>query len=259
MAEESPYKPFYSVLILAFFCSLLVSGAAVGLRPLQEENKLKDQKKNILLAAGLYDSGESIEQLFSNIETRVVELETGRFVPPDVVSPEKYDQRRAPMTSDMGKSIPDADDIAGIGLIEKYSLVYLVKENGEIRQIVVPVRGKGLWSTLYAYIAIDDDLTTINGISFYEHGETPGLGGEIENPAWQAGWQGKKIYNQENEEVITIGKAKGAKDEVHHIDGISGATLTTNGVDDIIGFWFGENGFKPFLMHLKESGGKLNG
>ncbi len=77
MADESAAKPFYSVLVLAFFCSLMVAGAAVGLRPLQQENIARDQKKNILLAAGLYDSAKPVEQAFGGIETRVVELATG--------------------------------------------------------------------------------------------------------------------------------------------------------------------------------------
>lgn len=259
MAEESPYKPFYSVLILAFFCSLMVAGAAVGLRPLQEENKLLDRKKNILRAAGLWESNTSIEQMFANIETRIVELDTGKFVSQDKISPGQYDQRQAAMNSDLSESLSDAEDLAGIGRVEQYSLVYLVKNNEDISQIVLPVRGKGLWSTMYGYIALKDDFTTVSGISFYEHGETPGLGGEIENPRWQAGWQDKKIYNQENIVAITIGKGKGEQDKSYHVDGISGATLTSKGVDNLVDFWFGENGFKPFLTRLRENGGKING
>jgi Na+-transporting NADH:ubiquinone oxidoreductase subunit C len=159
----------------------------------------------------------------------------------------------------MGEALPKDEDIAGIGRLEKYSLVYLVKKDNKLEQIILPIRGKGLWSTLYGYIAVKNDLSSVNGISFYQHGETPGLGGEITNPRWQAGWHDKKIYNQSDEEVIRIGGKTDQKNKVHHVDGLSGATLTTNGVDDLISFWFGENGFKPFLDRLKESGGKING
>ncbi len=259
MAEESPYKPFYSVLVLAFFCSLLVAGAAVGLRPLQEENKLQDRKKNILQAAGLWQEDASIDALFADIETRVIELDSGQFVPESSISPPEYDQRKAAMNADMGESIPDPDDVAGLGRREKYSLVYLVRKNGDINQVVLPVRGKGLWSTMYAYIALQDDFKTINGISFYEHGETPGLGGEIENDRWQAGWQGKKVYDESSQEALTVGKAQGDTPEKYQVDGISGATLTTEGVDNLVDFWFGSNGFKPFLTRLQETGGKYNG
>lgn len=259
MVDITAAKPFYSVLVLAFFCSLMVAGAAVGLRPLQEENKELDRKKNILYAANLFDSSKSVQQLFADIDTRIVDLESGSFVSPDTISVEQFDQLKAAMSEDLGESLPKDEDIVGIGRQEKYSLVYLVNKDGQLSQLVLPIRGKGLWSTLYGYIAIKNDLTSINGISFYEHGETPGLGGEITNPRWQAGWQDKKIYNEAKDEVIRVGGKMDQQDKVHHIDGLSGATLTTDGVDDIMTFWFGDSGFKPFLTRLKENGGKING
>lgn len=258
MAKESAAKPFYSVLVLAFFCSLMVAGAAVGLRPLQQENIARDQKKNILLAAGLYDSNTPVEQLFGTIETRVIELATGKFVPPDTISPDDYNQLKAAMSSDLGRPLAKEEDMAGIRRLEKYSLVYLVRDNNMISQLILPIRGKGLWSTLYGYLAIDADLTTVIGISFYQHGETPGLGGEIENPRWLAGWQGKQVYDDSRDKALRIGKGKGQVEEIHQVDGISGATLTTNGVNDLITFWFGEQGFQPFLQQLKKDGG-ING
>ncbi len=258
MADESAAKPFYSVLVLAFFCSLMVAGAAVGLRPLQQKNIALDQKKNILLAAGLYDNSKSVEELFGTIETRIVELDTGKFVSEKTIPPDQYNQLKAAMSSDMGRPLTKEEDEAGIRRLEKYSLVYLARQNEQISTIILPIRGKGLWSTLYGYLAIDGDLTTISGISFYQHGETPGLGGEIENPRWQAGWKGKKVYNQSNDIAIWVGKGKGQLEEIHQIDGISGATLTINGVNDIMSFWFGENGFLAFIEQLKIDGG-VNG
>lgn len=258
MANESAAKPFYSVLVLAFFCSLMVAGAAVGLRPLQEQNKLQDQKKNILLAAGLYDSSKPIDTLFENIETRIVELESGTFVSPDVISPEDYNQLKAASSGDLGKPLTPEEDIAGIRRVEKYSYVYLVKKGNAISQLILPVRGKGLWSTMLGYLAVDADLNTINGISFYQHGETPGLGGEIENPQWQKKWEGKKLFDKDYNEALVIGKKKSQEGEEYHIDGLSGATLTTNGVDNLMTFWFGAEGFKPFFEQLKKNGG-LNG
>jgi Na+-transporting NADH:ubiquinone oxidoreductase subunit C len=257
MADESPAKPFYSVLVLAFFCSLMVAGAAVGLKPLQQENQALDQKKNILLAAGLYDSEKPVDELFDTIETRIVELATGKFVSDDTISPDDYNQLKAAMSDDLGRSLTKEEDVAGIRRLEKYSLVYLARQQGKISQIILPIRGKGLWSTLYGYLAIDGDLTTVNGISFYQHGETPGLGGEIENPRWQTGWKGKQVYDQSNNTAIWIGKGKSQLDQIHQVDGISGATLTINGVNDIMSFWFGESGFQPFLLQLQNGG--ING
>jgi Na+-transporting NADH:ubiquinone oxidoreductase subunit C len=263
MAEENAAKPFYSVLILAFVCSALVAGAAVGLRPLQEANQQLDKKKNILYAAGLFQEGKSIEEMFSPIETKIVDLASGEYVPKTIASPESYNQLKAALSDDNGRLLTREEDIAKLRYLEKYSLVYLVKQGGRIQQIVLPVRGKGLWSTMYAYVALDGDLTTIRGVSFYKHGETPGLGGEVENRKWQDGWRGKKIYGDGGKVKLEVVKGKGASREpekFYQIDGLSGATLTTKGVDNLMEFWFGNHGFKPFFARLKKNTeGKNNG
>jgi len=254
MAEESVAKSYYSVLILAFVCSALVAGTAVGLRPMQEANRLQDQKKNILYAAGLFEKGKSVDELFASIETRVVDLETGQYVPEEQIDPQSYDQSRAALTASGGRLLKGDEDPAGLHRLEKYSLVYLVNKGGKLSQIVLPVRGKGLWSTMYAYVAIDSDLTTIRGVSFYEHGETPGLGGEIENRKWQDGWQGKKLYTPGDvmELRVVKGKADTSGDQApYQIDGLSGATLTAHGVSRLMEFWFGDHGFKPYFSQLK--------
>ena len=242
MAEESVIRSYYTVLILAFVCSALVAGTAVGLRSRQEANRLQDQRKNILYAAGLYVEDKSVDDLFAPIETRLVELATGQYV-------------AAEPTESEGRILQSDENIAGLHRIERYSPVYLVKQNGQLSQIVLPVRGKGLWSTMYAYVAIDSDLSTIRGVSFYEHGETPGLGGEIENRKWQDGWQGKKLYSPDGELALRVVKGKvdpAEEQSAYQIDGISGATLTINGVSNLMEFWFGENGFKPYLSQLKK-------
>lgn len=255
MADEHPLKPFYSVLVLAFVCSALVAGAAVGLRPMQEANRILDQKKHILYAAGLYDSGKSIEEMFSPVETRVVELATGSYVGEDVVDPTNFKQARAAFTDEFGRPLTGDEDIAKLKRVEKYSVVYLVKNGDKTEQIILPVRGKGLWSTMYAYVSLDADMSTIKGVSFYEHGETPGLGGEIENIAWQSSWQDKKIYSEAGDVALGFAKGKAATTDeavVHEIDGLSGATLTTKGVDNLMEFWFSDQGFKPFISLMKK-------
>lgn len=250
MAEESAIRSYYTVLILAFVCSALVAGTAVGLRPRQEANRLQDQRKNILYAAGLFEKDKSIDELFVPIETKTVDLATGQYVPEKPVTQNSQGQSE-------GRVLTSDDDLAGLHRLEKTSPVYLVKENGKLSQIVLPVRGKGLWSTMYAYVAINSDLTTIRGISFYEHGETPGLGGEIENKTWQDGWRGKKLYGPDGEMKLRVvqGNTKSAGDQnPYRIDGISGATLTVNGVSNLMEFWFGEHGFKPYFSQLKKNG-----
>lgn len=253
MVDITPAKPFYSVLILAFACSALVAGAAVGLRPKQEANRQLDRQKNILYAAGLYQENTPVEELFADIDTRIVELETGKFVSDDTVNPRTFNQRKAAFTNDFGREIPADSDVAKLGRQEKYSLVYMVNRDGKLSQIILPVRGKGLWSTMYAYVAVDADLTTIRGVSFYEHGETPGLGGEVENRKWQDSWQGKQLYKDNS---LSLSLIKGSVDSAnpdadYQIDGLSGATLTSIGVSDLLEFWFGDHGFKPFFAQLQ--------
>ena len=252
---EHPLKPFYSVLVLAFFCSAMVAGAVVGLKPLQDANRQLDRKKNILASAGLYRPDQPIDQLFSVIETRIIELATGEFVPKERLSPEGYDQLKAALAADTGRSLETDEDLARIRRLEKYSLVYLVKKGEKVEQYILPVRGKGLWSTMFAYVAVDADLNTIRGVAFYEHGETPGLGGVVENSRWQTLWQNKKIYTGTGDIGLRVVKGKAAASGEaagHEIDGLSGATLTTQGVDHLLHFWFGDEGFKPFFRQLKE-------
>jgi Na+-transporting NADH:ubiquinone oxidoreductase subunit C len=227
----------------------LVAGTAVGLRPFQEANRKVDQQKNILRAAGLFNPEEKVVVQFQRlIQPRLVDLTTGRFVDQTMQDAVKLEEKRT-LTRD--------EDPAGLFQLERYVPVYLVRQENGYGQIILPLRGKGLWSTMYAYVALDADLNTIRGISFYEHGETPGLGGEIENPSWQAGWQGKRVYDADDAVVLQVvksGKTDGVSAE-HRIDGISGATMTGNGVSAMLQFWFGENGFGPLLQTLQHQGG----
>lgn len=259
MAEEHPLKPFYSVLVLAFACSTLVALAAVGLQPYQQINRTLDQKKNILSAAGIYSEEVPVLEQFDNmIETRVIELASGRFADEVDIDPELYNQPAAALSDQLGRPLEREVDDAGIRRLETYSLVHLVRRDGTVSQVVLPVRGKGLWSTMYAYVAVAADLNTITGISFYEHGETPGLGGEIENPRWQASWEGKQLYDDDGNLAFTVqkpGSQGGPEQERFRVDGLSGATLTSDGVDRLMEFWFGEHGFKPFFEQIRKQGG----
>ncbi len=254
MANDSALKPFYSVLILAFVCSFLVASASVGLRPQQQINQQLDRKKNILRAANLYKKDVPMSQLFSHVTPKIIELKSGKFVQLDNINPKNFDQRQMAANTQTSHTLDTSIDLAGLHRLENYSLVYLVKRGTKISQIILPIRGSGLWSTMYGYVALDADLTTIRGITFYEHGETPGLGGEIENPTWLASWQGKKIYDHTNRvdfKVTKVGVTTKDTAALHQVDGISGATLTSNGVDNLLHFWFGEYGFKPFLERMR--------
>ena len=261
MAHESTTKAYATTVGLAVVCSVLVSSAAVGLRPRQEANQERYIRKSILVAAGLYNPDVPVAETFKQIETRVIDLDSdhGDYVPKSDVDPNQFDQIASADDSNATPIKADDDD-AGLRFREKHSKVYLVKGDGDdVQQIVLPVRGKGLWSTMIGFIALDaDDLNTINGITFYDHGETPGLGGEIDNPAWQGRWKGKKIYGEDGKVALKVmkGAADSASETIEYqVDGISGATLTINGVTNLVQYWFGMDAFRPYLDRLRKEKG----
>ncbi|MCL4134249.1 UNVERIFIED_CONTAM: hypothetical protein GTU68_000324 [Idotea baltica] len=209
------------------------------LRPLQQANKDLDRKTNILAAAGMLQDGVSIDEQFSSIKTRAVDMTTGKFTA----------SKDPAMSDDLGDA-----DLAKIGRRAKYMLVYVVEGDSGIDKVILPIKGYGLWSTLYGFVALESDLNTVAGLGFYEHAETPGLGGEVDNPAWKALWVGKKSYDGENQQALTVikGTVDSSRPEaIHQIDGLSGATLTGKGVDNLIKFWMGKDGFAPFLANLR--------
>jgi Na+-transporting NADH:ubiquinone oxidoreductase subunit C len=134
-------------------------------------------------------------------------------------------------------------------------VVYLVKEDNKVDKIVLPVYGKGLWSTMYGFMALDKDLKTVKGFTFYDHAETPGLGGEIDNPRWKNSWKEKQAFDEEGNVKIEVIKGQvdtSRPDAKYQIDGISGATLTARGVDHLVQFWLGDNGYGLLIKSLRE-------
>ncbi|MEX0703700.1 MAG: Na(+)-translocating NADH-quinone reductase subunit C [Planctomycetales bacterium] len=260
MPRESVFHTFKIALILCVICSVMVSAAAVVLRPLQAANKEREIRKNILLAAGLIRdpaaSRETIEELSQAIEGHLIDLDTGREVDPSALPPglnvkriDEYDQRRAARDKKQNVQLAPNEAIHGIREREKYSFVYRVEKDGR-KLIVLPVYGNGLWSTLYGFLALSPDTRTIEGLTFYEHGETPGLGGEVDNPAWKAQWVGKQPFNEDWDIRVQVTKPGRAID-ISQVDGLAGATITSQGVEGLLRFWLGPKGFGPYLERTR--------
>jgi Na+-transporting NADH:ubiquinone oxidoreductase subunit C len=265
MKRDTVIGTFTVAALLCVVCSLLVSSAAVGLRPLQVSNRALEKKRNILEAAGLASGRDAVavDEAFRRIETRVVELATGQYVGTETIDPATYDPVAASRNPEQSIAIAQEDDVAAIKRREKYALVHLVNNDaGEVEQIVLPVRGMGLWSTLYGFVSIDRDLKTVHGLTFYEHSETPGLGGEVDNLDWKSQWHGKLLFDDRGEiriEVIKGTVDPGSPESMYQVDGLSGATITSRGVTNLLHYWFGDHGFGPYLGELRKQWGTADG
>lgn len=266
MPNDSKQKTIFVALALCLVCSILVSSAAVILKPLQDANKALDKKRNILAIAGLMEEGKPVEELFKQIEARVIDMETGEYVDESVLgtSATKYDQRKASNDPKQNIKLNKKDDIASIKRRAKYTSVYLVKDTAnpeKIKSVILPVHGYGLWSTLYGFIALEADAKTVVGLGFYEHAETPGLGGEVDNPEWRGKWVGKQVYGENNEIIINVIKGSVGPDTpkaLSKVDGLSGATLTSQGVENMLHFWLSKQGFAKYLNNIRSAGSKSN-
>ncbi|HPG41376.1 MAG TPA: Na(+)-translocating NADH-quinone reductase subunit C [bacterium] len=265
MSNDSTKKTIIVALGVCLVCSVLVASATVALRGRQLQNKKLDKIKNILQAGNLLDEQKKndtdyIMDLYNKqVRPAIIDLKSGDIIPEseytDKLNPEKFDIKAMSDSPEYGERIAGDLDIASIKKMPRVMAIYMVLNNEQIEQFILPVYGYGLWSTMYGFLALNRDLTTIGGITFYEHGETPGLGGEIDNPLWKALWQGKKAFDENNTVKITVIKGKvdtlepGAE---YQVDGLSGATLTTRGVDYLVKFWLGENGYGAFLAKQRE-------
>lgn len=245
--KESLGKTVGIVVAVCLVCSIVVSGAAVGLRELQQTNAELDKKSNILNAAGLYEMGMSnsaIESTYSErVEQRFVNLDEGTFV--EAPKPD-YDMYKAAKETEYSTKVTNSN--VGFQRRPNVASVYLVRDDaGDVSRIILPVHGSGLWDLMYGFLAVDADGQTVRELIYYQQKETPGLGGEVQNPAWQDKWDGKELY--ENGEVAIRVVKNANPSNPHTIDALSGATLTSNGVENTIRYWVGEQGFGQFLKN----------
>lgn len=249
--KESTQKTIVVAFVLCLVCSFFVSTAAVVLRPMQKKNKELDMKKNILLAAGLMEPEKTVEELFANVETKLIDFATGEEV--NDININQYDQIKASKKPETQVLIPDDKDIGGLKVRAKYGKVYFVREGSMYSQVILPVRCKGLWSTMYGFISLDiKDFNTVKGFAFYQHGETPGLGGEVDNPKWKKQWVGKKIFNDAGDIEAGLVKGQAPSGDPHKVDGLAGATITGNGVTKLFKYWFSDHGYGVYLERLKQ-------
>lgn len=265
MDRDSIRNTFTVALLLCVICSVLVSATAVGLRDRQETNKLEELQRNVLVAADIYDPDSPIQDQFAaSVTTKFYRFPDSQF-PGKLLTEadmkgyatkygidfENYNQRDASVSPTLSQALSTEEDIAGIKRRELISPVYYVKK-GDSETVVLPIRGYGLWSTLWGFVSIDQaslggapNEITIRGVSYYEHKETPGLGGEVDNALWKAKWPGKLIYSSDGSVGVEVAKAASGD---YQVDALSGATITSQGVTGMMQYWLGEHGFKSLLI-----------
>jgi Na+-transporting NADH:ubiquinone oxidoreductase subunit C len=252
--NESFSKTLFVAVAVCLVCSLFVSTVAVLLAPRQAANREHERKQKmaaILTAvpeiATLVETAGAIQ-----LEARIVDLDTGQYV--DELDPTTYDQRDAAEDPRLSVVIPPDRDIAGLGRRAVYAQVYLLRNDAsEIQLIVLPVRGAGFNAMMYGYLALGADFNTIRGVTFYEHEETPGLGGEIDNPKWLARWPGKRVRDESMRIRVRVASGKvdsESPDAAYEVDAITGATWTSGGVSNLLRFWLGDDGFGPYIERL---------
>ena len=216
------------VLIITVFWGFVLSFAATSLREPQQANEQRNIRENILKAVGLMEREEDLEpeeinQLYDDsVESFLVDHE-GKVIPGSSAD-----------GVDLEEELENPDPAA-------WRLpVFVVTEGGKASVYAIPVYGQGLWSTLYGYLALEDDLDTVKGITFYKHGETAGLGAEIEQAWFQDNFVGKRIFDGSALRSIQVVKGKvadvfsNAADHTYAVDGISGASITGRGVTNLL-------------------------
>lgn len=259
--KDSFGRTLFVVVGLCFICSIFVSTAAVMLKPIQQQNKLLDKQKYILEAANLIstkDDNLTKAQILAtynkHVEAKLVMLKSGDFVTGQDANTFDMDKAaKNPSTSFIPKH-----DMASLKRVANEAVVYLVHNDaGKLETVILPIKGYGLWSTMYAFLALDPDMNTVQNLVYYDFsgsGETPGLGGEVQNPKWIAKWEGKELFNPQGQLAIKVTKNPAIAQTKYGVDALSGATLTSNGVQYSLEFWLGEEGFGNFIQHARNGG-----
>lgn len=259
MNNESPLKALLVVFSIALVCSILVSVAAVSLRPIQIRNQLVEKSRNIVALSGLVEAEEDLAAdrilaVVTRLDARVIDIDTGEFE--DSLNANDFDPRAAVNDADLGTAIPDDEDSANLGRRSRYEIVHLVWEGDELLRVILPIVGQGMWSTLYGFIALEADLNTIAAVSFYEQAETAGLGDQITHTSWQARWQGRELFASDGSFRFRVASGPvedGSREAQHQVDGLTGATVTGMAVTRLVYYWFGPHGYQTFLNNLKSN------
>lgn len=250
---ESASKTLLVTFVVCLVCSVVVAGAAVLLRPIQDSNQKADLIRNVVAVSGLLTEGLTEEQALQRIDARMIELATGDEA--QGIDPDTFNIAKAGKDPEISTALTRQEDVAQIRREPRYLPVYrIVDDNGDLKRLILPVYGYGLWSTMYGFLALEADLRTVQGLRFYQHAETPGLGGEVDNPKWRAQWTGKVLFDDQWKVQVEVTKVEidsSTPEAQHQVDALAGATITSRGVENLLKFWLSDKGYGPYLAHLR--------
>ena len=276
MQRQGNIYIFSFAAIVCIIVSIIVALSSTALKPRQKQETRLDVVRNILSVSGM--PGDKIKSLKpaevlstfkENFSPLLLDKNNSKVDPSSLEKP----------LLDLGYTREELDEMfafelinvfnAKVGLLSKragisreeydpgYKLVFLNLENNEIKQYIVPIDGYGLWGMMYGYIAIDRDLLTVKGIRFYNHQETPGLGGECEKPWFTDQYIGKKILKEDGT-FVSVNIVKGKSGDIfsgseldHYVDGISGATITGDSINSFIKDDL--NKFEPYFQTIRNT------
>jgi len=259
MNKDSPRNAFFVVMVTALVCSSLVSAAVVVLRPIQLNNQMLDQSRNIMQLTGLLPGDRVIEdedmlELYKSLDIRIINIDEADYN--EEIDPVTFNTRLALNDPDLSVAIPSELDLASLGRRTRFMPVYMVWDDDGLDRVILPVRGNGMWSMLYGYIALEPDLNTISGMTFYEQNETPGLGDQITHGHWLEQWQGRQVYDDQGNPRFRINEGVVQPDSAtsrFEVDALTGATVTGDAVTSMVHYWFGPHGYRDFLLALREN------
>lgn len=240
-----------SMMVLCVLIFLIAIAWFMLLQGEMTEPTAEEKNAAVLQAAGLLKADsqdkKSRDNLYQrSIIVRTVNLDSGEWV--------------TDKTAAQGcKKLTPEQDPAQIRQRCTLADVYLVKDkDNNIQQVIIPVAGKGAKSMMHAFLSLGLDGRTVNNLYYYQQRETPFLGARVKDENWRQQWPGKKVADDNGTPALKIVQEKSGKNDEYTVDGISGATLTSTGVEKSINYWIGEQGYGPFLQRLKQNPEMLN-
>lgn len=246
MPNESRTKTVLMAFLVSAVCAVLVSGATVILRPIQAANRAAEEQARLeALVAGIPGMSALLESSGGTLSTVVIHLARGRAAAD--ITPDTLETALADTAN--WTALSPSEDIAGLGQRPDFAQIYLLRDGERISLALLPVAGAGYNGRIEAILALQGDMTTIAGIAVTSQSETPGLGGRIEESAWQADFAGTRAVDEAGE--VRFAVARGAASGPYEVDGITGATRTGSAVTRMVRFWLGPGGYGPLLAAIR--------